>query len=283
MKTTPQSAFKNGFSRQDREQNDRAGFTFTELLVVIAVIGMLALMILPTLARTSPNSNAAQCMNNLRQLTTAWRMYADDNKDLLVASLALAGTTYNGRPVWMTGILNVGGVNPSRYDINTDVVKSPLWNYCGQNASLFRCPADLSSVTVGGKVYPRVRSYSMSQVFDFGEWLPASNWRTYAKMSDIMKPNHTFVFIDENPAWINDAAFATDCNGLPGSGTSGPQIVDLPTISHNKAGGLSFADGHIEMHKWKGRLILTAPGTIPTNADDLDDFVYLASNTTVRK
>lgn len=165
-------------------------------------------------------------------------------------------------------------------------MKGPRWNYC-KSAAIYKCPADPSTVSVAGVVYPRVRSISMSSVFDFGQWLPSAayggKWRTYAKTTDIVKPANTFVFIDENPKWLNDAAFAVDCNGLPGSGTSGPEMVDLPTIYHNHAASLSFADGHLEMHYWYGNTILnaTADTAISPGTSDWTDWYYLAENTTV--
>src|ERR1700690_505835 len=62
----------------------RAGFTLVELVVVVAMIGLMATMLAPTMARTKPNSASFQCQNNLRQLAFAWRMYADDNNGRLV-------------------------------------------------------------------------------------------------------------------------------------------------------------------------------------------------------
>jgi len=264
------------------------GFTLIELLVVIAIIAILAAMLLPALTKAKLRAQAVQCMNNGRQLSLAWRLYSDDYQGGLVASHTDASGFYNRRPNWMTGDLS-GGTTLSSWDIQQDVVKSPLWTYCGKNPALFRCPADPSTVLWGGKVYPRVRSISMSQVFDWGQWLslgnvPSPYWRTYAKISDIVRPVNTFVFIDENPTFLNDGALATECDGLPGSGVPGtPQIIDIPASYHNHAGGLSFADGHAEIHKWKGNIILTTVGSTATSGGDLEDFTYLAENTTARR
>jgi prepilin-type N-terminal cleavage/methylation domain-containing protein/prepilin-type processing-associated H-X9-DG protein len=57
------------------------GFTLIELLAVIAVIALWALMLVPALARTSPNVKAWQCINNLRHWSMAMRLYAGDNSD----------------------------------------------------------------------------------------------------------------------------------------------------------------------------------------------------------
>lgn len=252
-----------------------------ELLVVIAIIAILAAMLLPALASAKAKAKGIQCINNNRQLMLGWRLYSDDNHGDLVASLGQNGAnTFNGRPVWMTGDIRN---SPSSWDVRVDVMKSPLFNYVGKNITLFKCPADPSMVTVAGQTYPRVRSISMSQVFDFGEWLTPAHWMIYSKMDNIKKPVDTFVFIDENPSSINDAAFAVQCDGMDGSGVPGTKtIVDLPAIYHNKAAGLSFADGHAEIHKWTGGVILSGGKTSMT-AGDAFDFNYLASHTSVPK
>ena len=252
------------------------GFTLIELLVVIAIIAILAAMLLPALAKSKEKAVGIKCMNNEKQLMLGWFLYGGDNKEGLVSSLDQGGTGfYNGRPVWMKGDAHA---SPYSWDVNT-LTNSPLYNYVGKSASLFKCPADPTTTTIAGKIYPSVRSISMSQVFDFGQWLPASKYRTYAKLTDIVKPVETFVFIDENPGvgFLNDAAFATECDP-----NAGKDIIDLPATYHNKGGGLSFADGHAALHKWTGPTILHSLTSTMTSADNAD-WQYLADNTTVPK
>ena len=61
----------------------RAAFTLVELLVVIAIIGVLAGLLLPTLARARVAGRSAACMGNLRQLLTAEIMYVSENQGYL--------------------------------------------------------------------------------------------------------------------------------------------------------------------------------------------------------
>ena len=56
------------------------GFTLIELLVVIAIIGVL----MPALNRAREQGKRGVCLNNLKQLTLGWILYADDNDDRIV-------------------------------------------------------------------------------------------------------------------------------------------------------------------------------------------------------
>ena len=207
--------------------NLRQGFTLIELLVVIAIIAILAAMLLPSLSRAKLKAQGVQCMNNNRQLMLAWRMYVDDARDRLPNAKGPAGSPYQ----WMGGWLDYSG-DPSNWDPTVDIMKSPLWPYCGKNAAIFKCPADRSKVQVGTTSYPRVRSMSMlNWVGGRGDanGNPADmNWsntkrgaslgecRVYYKITDFITPGPagTFVFVDERSATINDGFFIITDGGL---------------------------------------------------------------------
>jgi prepilin-type N-terminal cleavage/methylation domain-containing protein len=229
------------------------GFTLIELLVVIAIIAILASLLLPGLAKAKTKAQGIACLNNHKQLALAWRLYAEESDDKITHAY---GTPYG----WMgTSSLDFSGANPSNWDINQDIAKSPLWVHTGKSPGIFKCPADKSFVkpTSGqfrGQAVARVRSMAMlnwvgGNMGTFGGWSGAE-WRVYLKLSDFVDPgpSRTFVFLDEREDSINDGFWVVEMRGYPDPKTT--YIVDYPASYHNKAGGLSFADGHSEIKRW---------------------------------
>ena len=67
----------------------RQGFTLVELLVVLAIIGVLFTLIMPAIASTRERAHTATCMNNMKQLVTAALMYADEHGEAIPDVTAL--------------------------------------------------------------------------------------------------------------------------------------------------------------------------------------------------
>ena len=112
-----------------------------------------------------------------------------------------------------------------------------------QDPRLYRCPADKSRVRIDGQVFDRTRSTSMNAYMNgLGQW-QSSNFVTFRKTGDIPRPSDFWVFLGEREDSINDGYFATAMELTYG-------IVDYPASYHNGSGGLTFADGHAEYHRW---------------------------------
>jgi prepilin-type N-terminal cleavage/methylation domain-containing protein len=138
-----------------------AGFTLIELLVVIAIIAILASLLLPALGKAKSKGQGIACMNNLKQLQLAHLMYPEDNND------RLTGPGYLG-PVephaWVYGWLdyNAGNRdNTNKLDL-VDKTRARFAPYL-PSADVYKCAADPSYVTIGGRRISRVRSMGMSQ------------------------------------------------------------------------------------------------------------------------
>lgn len=229
-------------------------FTRLELLVVLSVLVLCVLFLLPALARTQPDSRAFQCLNNHRQLTRAWLMYAADNNDQLATSLHGGEALNPTQPMWAGGWLDW---TTAPGNTNTIYLSDPRYSilatYSGKNARLFKCPADQYVATIqrarGWR--ERVRSVSQNLYAANGNATTGPTDPSFVqvrKLTSLLnpKPSETWVSIDEHPDSINDGAlFAPQLQ----------QWIDLPANYHDGGAGVAFADGRAEIHRWQASLL----------------------------
>jgi hypothetical protein len=170
-----------------------------------------------------------------------------------------------------------------------------MGSYVANSLKLFVCPADNKLSNQQGAWDHRVRTCAMDGAMgDGSKWfgLPVGNplWPQFynvKKMSDMHSPGPSdcWVIMDEHPDADDDATLYVNPAGANGSQTS---FTELPGSLHAKSGGIVYADGHSEVHVWKGNLD-TPPVVYKAYAGQgvsvsgdtlgLNDLVWLAQHT----
>jgi len=253
-----------------------AAFTLIELLVVIAIIALLAALLLPTLGRSKAKAEGIACANNLKQLSVAWHLYADDNESLLVNNHGVPETLAR-RQTWANNVQDwVDG------DDNTNLLylsDSKLGPYASRATTIYKCPSD-RELALNGR---RIRTMAMNaQVGNPGELTNRFNpaYVQFFKQGEIPNSSGIFVFLDEHCDTLNDGFFVNRLDDYSWG--------NLPGSYHNGAVNLSFADGHAESHRW------LVPETVqparknvvrghPVAATPATDFDWLKARTSFKK
>jgi len=217
-------------------------FTLIELLVVIAIIAILAGMLLPALARAKSRAQSIQCLSNLKQLTLAWSLYADQFGDRLVLN------TLDTTNAWIGG--NINGM-PDATNV-WEIINGKLYPF-NNSLEIYRCPTDTKvpvSLRAALKGKRRARTYSLCGRIGGDDvetgWVLGGEYPMRKKMSDITfpPPSMAMVFLEESYETIDDGYFATKAPGVN-------LWQNSPTIRHAKAAEFSFADNHAEIWKWR--------------------------------
>jgi prepilin-type N-terminal cleavage/methylation domain-containing protein/prepilin-type processing-associated H-X9-DG protein len=241
------SRFSNGCPLPSWKSK-KHGFTLIELLVVIAIIAILAAMLLPSLNRAKTKATGVHCLANLKQLQLTWAMYADDHNDSIVGNHWQDEANHVPNVGnWVTGWLDPRQVNNTD---NTNILflldsKFGALGPYSKSPGIYRCLASKVVAREGTATYPVVRTVSMSVWMGFRS-LPWNNgYKAFRKKSLItgMPVSDALVFVDERDDSIDDGEFAIDMEAN--------QIVNFPAGYHGGSGGVTFADGHAEIHRWR--------------------------------
>ncbi len=226
----------------------QSAFTLVELLVVVAMIGILSSLLLPSLARTKSQAQGAFCQNNARQLILGCLMYCDDSRGFFPCNLAGAAVHTNVN--WVSDLLDW---ETDADNTNTALLTgAALGPYVAQSSAVYHCPSDtaLSGIQRSAGWPNRARSYSMNaSVGDAGELTQSGvntnnpDYIQFFKVSSVPVAAQIFVFTEEHPDTIFDGYFLNKAYAR--------EWIRLPASYHNGGANISFADGHAELHHWQ--------------------------------
>ena len=241
----------------------RLAFTLIELLVVIAIIAILAGMLLPALSKAKAKGKSVFCLNNLKQMSIATKLYVDDNRSYFPWTFTLVGNQLN-RTSWFNYILP--------YQQSKQVLLCPVRP---KTIGILKPRAEgmLSRNESGEIVYPidgTVANYGAN--FELGgcDW-PGSWQFKPAKEENVRRPSTTVHITDGGSQALNTADPnkcvtpkskakygcwilsdpASSKAGSAGAATDDPNWGG-PHLRHSDRCNVLFVDGHIEglRSKW---------------------------------
>jgi prepilin-type processing-associated H-X9-DG protein len=267
--------------------------SFTQKDIIIALVCLIFLVINAGAINSSGRRHAkrAVCLTNLRQLMLAWTNYAGDNDGFIVNGAPLGFTACQANPgtgehageiPWVGrdwGYIYYPG-QPTLEECQVSAIRDgALWPYC-QDLKLYYCPSGYQG---------SIRSYGivdgMNGMSRSGEGTIAGvHW--IKNIAQIINPAERLVFIDEG--WVTPDSYAVHFNR--------ELWWEDPSVRHGGGTSVSFADGHSQWHRWKGKWTVAyglatigfhpqsnyPPGTmlpdgtiVPATIDDYHDLYWI--------
>jgi len=239
----------------------RKGFTLVELLVVIAIIAILMAILMPALKKAKEQGQRAVCLSNMKQLTLAWILYSDENDGSLVNGEAynggdgqcpVPGPSHNRHPLekWWTGddvAGNYQGGEQLSENIQIRAIKAGALFPYTLNIKIYRCPTGLRRKCREMRTYAIVDSMNALRrtgTHKDGKGVIVGRTVLWVKnTSEIRSPHNRAVFLDEGR--VTPDSYAVHYVN--------PRWWDPPYVRHGEGTNLSFADGHSEYWKYRGK------------------------------
>lgn len=182
------------------------GFTLIELLTVIAVIGILAAILISTVARVRASARRANCASNLRQLATASELYSGENRGALIEEPYVVSGVYWFRQLYP--YLKGDSIN--------------------RVSALFQCPDDEAALTAYASGGTEWNSIS---------YLLLKEDSSYRQRLQIATPARSPQFVDaeapDSADYHSDAKFALRVKGA------------IPEWRHGNGVNVAYWDGHV--------------------------------------
>ena len=193
------------------------GFTLVELLVVMAIIGILFGLVAPAIGRGRATAQASACLSRMRNLGVAVGQYADDHDDRFPRSQHSAFAC-NELP-WGRSIANYLGESPSSWPV---LLKGA-----------YHCPTDRRR---------DAWSYGLNVYFELG---PEDDYQgkpdTWRHRRDVPRPAATILFA-ENDSQADHI--------MPNFWASSADTVDVASKRHRRSSNYVFTDGHAAGHEF---------------------------------
>jgi prepilin-type processing-associated H-X9-DG protein/prepilin-type N-terminal cleavage/methylation domain-containing protein len=241
-------------------------FTLVELLVVVAILGILAAILLPALQNAKEKGKAAVCVSNLRQVYTAFALYAHDWNGIVPPNKQYGADGWNyywkflGDPYLGSGQTYAGAANGVRYRI-LQCPGEKATHVSGQPAS------DPPTTMFDNPWAPS--SYAMNFMINFGAWSePAVTQFGQNTMSGAA---YSATYLAGRVFDVSQVSFLMDCQRWCGWGWISPEYGfaadgDWPDCQSNlgsvwhafrhpgKRANILYFDGHVgsARHYWEG-------------------------------
>ena len=181
------------------------GFTLIELLVVIAIIAVLAAILFPVFAQAREKARQTSCMNNQRQIATAFVIYAQDNDEMFPpANMAWQINMPAGLLICPT----LGNKVPNGFVYNNAVAGAAIGSF--SDPTTIMMTADGTSSTGTGQ-YPNIGYSGSNYVMRHGGKLIASFVDGHAAMTNMTGTN-TAMFMLTTTTGVQTGS--TDANGI---------------------------------------------------------------------